>query len=509
VKLHQAIDAVLAGDPDGLTAKEIADEIERRGLYVKPSDGNPAPASQIAARVGNKTYRDKYRKDENGRITKRFGPDDDQGPASDELASEPRGYVGRLLAAMSKKYGPAPETFTFGDGIDWSSPLEPIPLYVELPFWLMMPPGDLDVEWAGASFRVNVMRPWMEVFAVEVLDSRRTCLHQGPWGRWKPPPGIAADLKEEGVPLISHPCKTVIRLNTRAHVGAFRKVDPETEPPRVNAEQRAYWASLCEAHIPVLNELIQRYRLATYDYFAYEVSAWDVPVWYFGYGELARMVLLLPYKEWDSKPTLIKDGEKPEDPPVRETFQFATAEDLADISSEDATPGEFDLLDARNRMERGDYTGAVRRTVTAIEAVTEWALRGELEKKHTTADVDAKLAMSENDWPGRFRQWRKLANPRITDGQVTMFEATRQIRHDIVHNGRRLTHDERGEAQKCVDTGRWFYNRIEQKPDRERLREFGGLNRSVGRSALDLRFPSTVDADGITLGPFVFATPTV
>jgi hypothetical protein len=501
MKLHEAIDVVIDQRPSGMTAREIADEIDRRKLYVKPSDGKPVPPRQITARVGNKTYRSRYCKGQDGLITKATFA---QGDEKDESP----GFVGRMLTAMAEKYGPIPETFMFGDGIDWSSPLEAIPLYVELPFWLMMPHGDLDVVWSGTSFRVNVMRSWMEVFAVEFLDSRKTLLRHGPWAKWEPPADVAAELDKNGVPLISRPCKTVVRLNTRAHLGAFRQVDPETEPPRIDGEQRAYWASLCEAHIPVLNELIRRYRLETYDYFAYEVSAWDVPVWFLGYGELARRAVLLPYKEWDSKPAVIRDGEKPEDPPISDTFQFATVDDLAAISSEDATPGEFDLLDARNLMERGDYTGAVRRTVTAIEAVTEWVLRRELEKKHTIAEVEARLNKSENDFPGRFRQWRKLAKPNLSDSQVALFEQTRKIRHQIVHSGLRLTHEDRGEAQKCVDTGRWLYNRIEQKQAREHLREWGGLNRSVGRVGMVPRFPATVDGDGITLSPLSFTTPT-
>jgi hypothetical protein len=62
MKLHEAVDAVLADRPAGMTTRELADEIERRGLYLK-GDGKSAPPGQVNARVGNKTYRDRYRKD--------------------------------------------------------------------------------------------------------------------------------------------------------------------------------------------------------------------------------------------------------------------------------------------------------------------------------------------------------------------------------------------------------------------------------------------------------------
>jgi hypothetical protein len=73
VKLHEAIDTVLAGHQEGLTAKEVATEINRRKLYRR-SDGTKVPPGQITGRVGNKSFREGYRKDEDGRITKRGMP---------------------------------------------------------------------------------------------------------------------------------------------------------------------------------------------------------------------------------------------------------------------------------------------------------------------------------------------------------------------------------------------------------------------------------------------------
>jgi hypothetical protein len=67
MKLQEAIDAVLADRPAGMSTRELADEIQRRGLYLK-GDGQPASPGQVNARVGNKTYRDRYRKDHLGRI---------------------------------------------------------------------------------------------------------------------------------------------------------------------------------------------------------------------------------------------------------------------------------------------------------------------------------------------------------------------------------------------------------------------------------------------------------
>ena len=289
----------------------------------------------------------------------------------------------------------------------------------------------------------------------------------------------------------------MLSLTARAHTDAFRE-RTDAEPPRARAEQQAYWASLCEAHLPVVNELIQRYRLVTYDYFSYEVSAWDVPVWYLKHADCGYCAVLLPYKSWDDKPTTIEDGDADDAPPKITPFQWTTSAELNAVSIADATPGEFDLLDARSLMERGDYTGAVRRTVTAIEAVLEWAMLAELRKTLSVAEAAKRLRAPTNNFPRRLAEWRDLAKPAITQRQFDEFAKTRKIRHQIVHEGLRLIHDDCGRAQRAVDTGRWLYDKIEGKPDSGQLQHEHSL-KTAGRATMGFRFPATVDAAGITL----------
>jgi len=66
MKLHEAIDTVLI-EKGCMYARALADEINRRSLYTR-GDGQPLPSNQVHARVGNKTYRDRYRRDHLGRI---------------------------------------------------------------------------------------------------------------------------------------------------------------------------------------------------------------------------------------------------------------------------------------------------------------------------------------------------------------------------------------------------------------------------------------------------------
>jgi len=366
----------------------------------------------------------------------------------------------------------------------------------------MVDPGPVTVTWAETNFSVDICSPWMEVFIDEVTDSRASCFHHGPLQEdWSPSKEVAAELDSAGIAWMPRPCKTMLRLKAYAHDDAFR-VPRLTEPPRVQVEHEAYWSSLCEAHIPVVNELIQRYRLVTYDYFPYEVSAWDVPVWFLKHHDSGYIAVLLPYKTWDDKPAVYEPAAEAGQPDQRRPFQFTTCDALAAASSHDATPGEFDLLDARSLMERGDYTGAVRRTITAIEAVVEWALRIELQSQYPAGDVEKRLEKTRNNFPERLRQWRDLAEPQLTPRAFEELTAWRAIRHEIVHRSRRLTHDERGLAQQIVDTGRWFYNRVEAKPERERLREKGTTLRAVGRVAMAPRLPTKISQGRIVVTQF-------
>lgn len=389
----------------------------------------------------------------------------------------------------------------FGDGIAWNSQLLETHLYVELPFWFMVPAGEVRVKYLGLDFTVTILGPWREVFAGEFTDSRVTCIHQGP-GQAEPfqPEGeFAAAIKERNLPVMERGCKTVLRLAALAHQDPFIGEGPD-EPPRAEVENRAYWASLCEAHIPVLNEVIQRYRLITYDYFAYEVSAWDVPVWYLKQSGRGYRAVLLPYREWDSKPKIFGEPATPGGLPTFQEFEWAKPADLESVATADASPGEFDLLDARSLMERGDYTGAVRRTTTAIEAVIGAKLEEELSKKYDVGEVAKKLEASQNDVPGRIRQWRKLSKSAISQHLFDEFEKTRQVRHAIVHRAERLAFNDRGRAQRMVDTGRWLYNLIEGKPERAKLRDYGVL-KSVGRVEMAVRFPVMVMDGALVLQP--------
>ena len=85
--LHEAVEKVLQQTGHPMTAREIADEINRQKLYQR-GDGNPVPTSQIHARVKN--YRNLFNKS-NGQISLlNFQKDDIQTYADDKVYVNPK-----------------------------------------------------------------------------------------------------------------------------------------------------------------------------------------------------------------------------------------------------------------------------------------------------------------------------------------------------------------------------------------------------------------------------------
>jgi hypothetical protein len=183
----------------------------------------------------------------------------------------------------------------------------------------------------------------------------------------------------------------------------------------------------------------------------------------------------MDYADWYWKP-LIGPIQGP-----AEIYKLIDPSSLQSAMSADPSAGELELLDAMNLMERGDYSGAIRRITTAIEAVVEQVLREELAKRHEENEVERRLRASQNDFPGRVRQYQKLSGRTMGEMLSADLETTREMRHDIVHRGARIVHAERGKAQRSVDTGRWIFNWFENREDRAAKREKNPALRSLGR----------------------------
>jgi len=336
-----------------------------------------------------------------------------------------------------------------------------------------------EVEVRGHKFNIEIKEGYVELYAGTVFDSRSTCFYFGPPKKLKPE--IKKVIKKNHVPVMLRKCKTVLLIHSDCNKDVLdANINGDDKRKRVAL---LFLKSFCEAHIEIINHLIQQYRISTYDYFAFEVSPWDIPIWFVGADSNFIRIVLQEYTGWDEKPNIIHNMVARN----YERYKLIDGASLQSAMNAKPSEGEYELLDALNFMERGDYSGAVRRIATAIEAQVESALRQELLKVHPATEVEKMLRDSENDFPGRFRQYQKLSQRKLPMAPEKELETIRTIRHSIVHKAYRIPFNERGSAQKAVDTGRWIFNWLENDPSRSRVREKEIGKRSLGRhiSAFD------------------------
>jgi len=365
-----------------------------------------------------------------------------------------------------------PQEYWIGQELDWEAPSIPVDLRVELPFWIMVPDCVQDVDVNGHKFSVEIKDSYVELYAGAVTDSRYTCVYFGPP---KPlSPELKKAIKKSHASVLSRKCKTVLRIHSACNKDVLTAAKPEDKRSR---SAHRYLRYFCAAHIEVVNRLVQQYRLSTYDLFSYEVSPWDVPIWFVGWGEDALRIVLQDYRAWDEKPVMYSNMTASKG----ERYKLIDAAELQSAMSAEASAGEYELLDALNFIERGDYSGAVRRITTAIEAQLESVLRQELLKIHPVAEVEKKLKASENDFPGRLRQYQKLSRRKSSAALGKELDTIRTLRHSIVHNAYRIPFSQSEQLQRVVGTGRWIFNWLENQPTRTDIREKWIVKLSLGR----------------------------
>jgi hypothetical protein len=234
--------------------------------------------------------------------------------------------------------------------------------------------------------------------------------------------------------------------------------------------------------------------MATYDYFPFEVAPWDVPRWLIEHGGECVPCLLVPYRHWDMKPLM--HLAKGADPTL---YKLISGTDLQARISAVPTSGELELLDAINLMERGDYSGAVRRITTAIEVVLE-ATMFRLIEAAEGAEA-ARTYLKKANFPSRLERYGTISGRTIDDQLKAELTETRRLRHRIVHEGFRIHFSDRGRAQRSVDTGRWIFNWIEDNQERRKVREHRIGLRSIGRDIASSIFSAKITPDGVTVEP--------
>lgn len=329
-----------------------------------------------------------------------------------------------------------------GQGLHWNVETVPVVLIVELPFWLMMPDASLDIEIHGHVFSVDIRDGFHEIFVVETTDSRRTRIYIGPPDDDKIDPEIRRLVEENDARFIARKCKTVLQIHSLCNPAILAA---EASGTALAGEAQFYLRAFCAAHLDVVNRLVQSYRLASFDFFPHEVTPWDVPIWLVKSRGPATQVALLPYATWDDKPLVGPIG----DPTVSETYQLIAPEALAVSLQDSPSPGEFELLDAINLMERGDYSGAVRRIATAIEVLTEAQLRTQLQEQGSTDQQIRDRLFRVSGVNRRIESYAALSGRDIPQEDFEDWKEIQKIRHRIVHNGYRIDFGDRCEAQEA------------------------------------------------------------
>ena len=413
-----------------------------------------------------------------------------------------------------------PSSYYVGQEINWEAPWIDVCLRVELPFWLMVGNTTVSVEVGGHSFEIAIHENYFELHVGVLSDSKENVVYQGPLRKIEDlTEGVRNLVKARpDVPFMWRKCKTVLKIKSRCNEDVWNTTQERDDVKKGSVSFRRamngirfYLAELCRAHIPVVNKLVQGYRLATYDYFPYEVSPWDVPLWLIERNANCIRSWLVPYREWDFKPKgfatpfeelarKILSGEKL-DPPTL-PYKFIEEGDLQNAISIVAAPGEFELLDSLNLMERGDYSGAVRRITTALEVIVESIVGSAVEGAEGKRSAVKFLTVTETNFRRRVEKYEELSGRTLSNALRREMFATRKLRHRIVHRGYRIGPGERGRAQRAVDTGRWTYNWFENNKQRFDVREKKIAFRGLGRDITAGVFPTKITPGGVVVSMF-------
>lgn len=395
-----------------------------------------------------------------------------------------------------KSLGPPPASYAVGDDLDWDAPWVEVRLRVELPFWLFVENTILQVEEEGHVFPVSIQMERFELHTSMISDSKQWVIYQGPIRK---DDDLSESIKEfkrlkPDAQFLWRKAKSVLVILTRCNEDVWRKRTEEPLPVRPSV--KLYLDELCRAHIPVVNRLIQAYRLGTYDPFAFEVASWDVPHWFIERDNQACSCTLVPYRSWDH-PISGHDG-----PDGRlQPYRLINADGLRTRMSAQASPGELELLDAINLMERGNYSDAIRRITTAIEVIVAAVAEDIVSAKEGSQAAKRFLEDTRVNFQRRVKKYEQLSGRMLPDGMRRELDHTRKLRHRIVHGGYRVTPAERGSAQKSVDFGRWTFNWFENDTQRREVREQRIARRSWGREMTYNIFRPQITPEGVTLSP--------
>ena len=396
-----------------------------------------------------------------------------------------------------------PAFYMIGDGINWNSERVPIQLMVELPFWLLMPTGTIDLTIDGCTLRTTVVNEGVEFqWGHQFTKTHQSTAYLGSI------PGAdraTVPLRSVAGSGVFRFTRTLVSFDSSAHADAI--VALTSPKPRCN-EASLYFTSFALGHLAFLNHLINTYRRVAVDPYVTEVSEWDVPVWFVSIADAIRPIYVFPYSTEDSFPT-ITNG--PNDSHHRPYF-CASLKALEATASNACIPGEVELLDGWSLYYRGRYGDSIRSFVTAVEVLLEAKLRTQLELRyHDPRLVEEELGASRNNFWDRMDHYCELIGVRIPGPKLHFspylnglrlrdeMERTRSLRHEIVHHGHRLDHTLLKPMRRAAETTSWFFDWLSGNGDFEQRRCRYSTYFEARRGSS--RFPFEIRPDGVTVLP--------
>ncbi len=365
---------------------------------------------------------------------------------------------------------------------------------VELPFWMLLEDGEIEVEYGKTKLTVKVAQNFLAVYdGPFFLGSQANICWIGHQKEF-PKDGLG-----DRIPCpVYRQLKTVLIVPVRIREGIIGTLNSGREieandHPKVRQYNRAnqYADTLAFAHLPALNNLIGKYRSSSHDPFAFEITEFDVPSWFLRAPNGFCHFVVMPYWTNDTLPFYSSKG-------TRKPFVAADVKALSTVSIASLTPGQRELLDAVSFMFRGRYNEAIRYSVTAIEVLIEEQLRLLYAKDGLSQqEVDQKLLDNQMKFHERVEDYERLSGKRLP-GPRTHFvyylngvrlreelTSVRQLRHAIVHRGKRISLFERGIARRCVETMTWLYQSIVEDQEFDRISDasfayFGSMRGEPG-----------------------------
>ncbi len=397
-----------------------------------------------------------------------------------------------------------------GSELDWSAQYIPIQLYLELPFWLMMPEGTFDVKYEEATHRISVVHGCIEIqLSFNHLKTRaNTIFIARP--KEELPEHMKKLLEENQTGYTTHIHRTTLIIETTILESVLKS---RTGKELEQSHAISYISAMAIGHLPLVNKLLTAYRRAGNDPFVRQITESDASIWFLRLNDRFLRISIYPYADYEYRP------EFPISDKVIGPADLVSSEEMVEFLDLKETPGETILLDAWNYFYSGRFDDSIRGLVTALEVLLEAkysdalksngssdeVVRSALNKTATkfTTRLNNYLQLANRTIPGPLLSWVPYITGTMLRGEMNR---TRNLRHKIVHEGLIVHPEARGPMLRSVETMTYLFDWLEEDERSSRNRfKFYPLK---GILRGEITFGTESTANGIRVLERVHETPT-